>query len=123
MALKQLICRAKVRLQNSIKVAPGAALLVDDSAKLFRNEIGIEHVLACLKPHWERRPETARRLRGRIERLLNAAKAAGHREEENPAAWRGHLENLLPARTKLSRGHHPALPFAEIPGFISKLRQ
>lgn len=43
MALKQLICRAKVRLQNSIKVAPGAALLVDDSAKLFRNEIGIEH--------------------------------------------------------------------------------
>ncbi len=87
------------------------------------NEIGIEHVLACLKPHWERRPETAQRLRGRIERVLNAAKAAGHREGENPAAWRGHLENLLPARAKLSRGHHPALPFAEIPDFISKLRQ
>lgn len=87
------------------------------------NEIGIEHVLACLKPHWERRPETAQRLRGRIERVLNAAKAAGHRDGENPATWRGHLENLLPARTKLSRGHHPALPFAEIPDFISKLRQ
>ncbi len=87
------------------------------------NEIGVENVLACLKPHWERRPETAQRLRGRIERVLNAAKAAGHRQGENPAAWRGHLENLLPARTKLSRGHHPALPFAEIPDFILKLRQ
>ena len=87
------------------------------------NEIGVDHILACLKPHWERRPETANRLRGRIERVLNAAKAAGHREGENPAAWRGHLENLLPARAKLSRGHHPALPLAELPDFIAKLRE
>lgn len=87
------------------------------------DEIGVEHVLACLKPHWERRPETANRLRGRIERILNAAKAAGHREGENPAAWRGHLENLLPARTKLSRGHFAALPFAEMKEFIAGLRQ
>lgn len=86
------------------------------------DEIGVEHVLACLKPHWGRRPETANRLRGRIERVLNAAKAAGHREGENPAAWRGHLENLLPARAKLSRGHHPALPFVEMPEFIANLR-
>ena len=87
------------------------------------DEIGVDHVLACLKSHWERRPETANRLRGRIERVLNAAKAAGHREGENPAAWRGHLENLLPARAKLSRGHHPALPFAKIPEFIGDLRK
>ena len=86
------------------------------------DEIGVDLVLACLKPHWERRPETANRLRGRIERILNAAKAAGHRQGENPAAWRGHLENLLPSRTKLSRGHHPALPFAEMPDFIASLR-
>lgn len=86
------------------------------------DEIGVDHVLACLKPHWERRPETANRLRGRIERILNSAKAAGHRDGENPAAWRGHLENLLPARAKLSRGHHPALPFAEMPKFVAKLR-
>lgn len=86
------------------------------------NEIEVAHVLACLKPHWDRRPETANRLRGRIQRVLNAAKAAGHRVGENPAAWRGHLENLLPARAKLSRGHHPALPFREIPEFIENLR-
>ncbi len=86
------------------------------------NQITVEHVLACLKPHWERRPETAGRLRGRIERVLNAAKAAGHRSGENPAAWRGHLENLLPSRTKLSRGHHPALPFGEVSTFIGDLR-
>ena len=86
------------------------------------DEVGVDHVLTCLKPHWERRPETANRLRGRIERVLNAAKAAGHREGENPAAWRGHLENLLPSRAKLSRGHHPAMPFAEMPEFISNLR-
>ncbi len=87
------------------------------------NEITVEHVLACLKPHWTKRPETAGRLRGRIERELNAAKAAGHRTGENPAAWKGHLENLLPSRTKLSRGHHPALPFAELPAFIGDLRE
>ena len=86
------------------------------------NEIEVAHVLACLKPHWDRRPETANRLRGRIERVLNAAKAAGHRVGENPAAWRGHLENLLPARAKLSRGHHPALPFRDIPEFLENLR-
>ena len=86
------------------------------------DEIAVDHILACLKLHWKRRPETANRLRGRIERILNAAKAAGHREGENPAAWRGHLENLLPSRAKLSRGHHPALPFAEMPDFIANLR-
>lgn len=87
------------------------------------NEITVEHVVAVLKPHWEKRPETAGRLRGRIERVLNAAKAAGHRAGENPAAWRGHLENLLPARPRLSRGHHPAMPFAQVSGFIADLRQ
>lgn len=52
------------------------------------NEIVVEHVVTCLKSHWERRPETAQRLRGRIERVLNAAEATGHREGANPAAWR-----------------------------------
>ena len=80
-------------------------------------------VLAVLKPHWEQRPETAGRLRGRIERVLNAAKAAGHRTGENPAAWRGHLENLLPPRQKLGRGHHEALPWSQVPEFMGALRQ
>ena len=87
------------------------------------DEITVADVLAVLKPHWERRPETAGRLRGRIERVLNAAKAAGHRTGENPAAWRGHLENLLPARAKLSRGHHAAMAWADVPAFMARLRQ
>lgn len=86
------------------------------------DEIGVEDVLGVLKPHWEQRPETAARLRGRIERILNAAKAAGHRSGENPAAWRGHLDNLLPSRAKLTRGHHKALPWQRMPEFLANLR-
>lgn len=86
------------------------------------DEITVEDILSVLKHHWERRPETADRLRGRIERVLNAAKAAGHRTGENPAAWRGHLENLLPARPALSRSHHAAIPWEQVPAFMTQLR-
>jgi integrase len=79
-------------------------------------------VLAVLNPIWLEKPETASRLRGRIERVLNAAKAKGYRTGENPAAWRGHLENLLPRQSKLSRGHHAALPYADVPAFVARLR-
>lgn len=82
-----------------------------------------EDVLRVLRPLWATKPETANRVRGRIERVLNAAKALGHREGENPAAWRGHLENLLPKRQKLMRGHHAAMPYAEVSGFVDKLRR
>jgi integrase len=80
-------------------------------------------VLAVLKPLWSEKPETASRLRGRIERVLNAAKAKSLRSGENPAAWRGHLENLLPKQSKLSRGHHAAMPYADVPAFIDELRK
>lgn len=79
-------------------------------------------ILETLKPIWTDKPETAKRLRGRIERVLDAAKAKGFRKGENPARWRGHLDHLLPKRQKLSRGHHAALPFAEVPAFIADLR-
>jgi integrase len=102
-------------------------MTLQEYAKPLRNmpvdQIGVADVLAVLKPHWERRPETAGRLRGRIERVLNAAKAQGYRTGENPAAWRGHLENLLPIRQKLSRGHHEALPWQDMPAFMADLRQ
>ena len=84
--------------------------------------IGVDDVLAVLKPLWTKRPETAARVRGRIERILNAAKAAGHRSGENPASWRGHLENLLPRRAKLTRGHHRAVPWRDMPDLIERLR-
>ncbi|MFN3815165.1 tyrosine-type recombinase/integrase [Brevundimonas sp.] len=80
-------------------------------------------VLATLKPIWATKPETASRLRGRIERVLDAAKAKGHRTGENPARWRGHLDHLLPKRQKLTRGHHAALPFGDVPAFVGDLRQ
>ena len=84
--------------------------------------ITTEDILAVLKPIWSTKTETASRLRGRIERVLNAAKAKGCRSGENPAAWRGHLENLLPKRQKLTRGHHAAMPYPDIPAFVAKLR-
>jgi integrase len=72
---------------------------------------------------WSSRSETASRLRGRLERVLSWAKARGYRTDANPAIWRGHLDRLLPARTKLRRvRHHPALPYVEMPAFISELR-
>jgi integrase len=80
-------------------------------------------VLRVLQPLWARVPETAQRLRGRIENVLDAAKAMGHRTAENPARWRGHLENLLPKGQSLSRGHHAALPFKNLPGFMIELRK
>lgn len=87
------------------------------------NEITTEDVLGVLKPIWETKNETASRLRGRIEHVLSAAKVQGYRTGDNPAEWRNHLQRLLPARQKLSRGHHAALPFAEVPAFMVKLRE
>jgi integrase len=62
-------------------------------------------------------------LRGRIEAVLDAAKAQGLRQGENPARWRGHLDKLLPKRGKLTRGHHAAMPYSEVPAFIAALRE
>ena len=80
-------------------------------------------VLKTIEPIWGTKPETAGRLRGRIEAVLDWARARGFRHGENPARWRGHLDKLLPARRKIARvKHHAALPFAEIPAFMSELR-
>ena len=76
-----------------------------------------------LQPIWTGKPETASRLRGRIERVLDAAKAQGYRSGENPARWRGHLDHLLPRPAKLSRGHHKAMRFEDVSDFVLKLRQ
>jgi integrase len=80
-------------------------------------------VLKVLQPIWRAKPETASRLRGRIEAVLDWAKVSGLRQGENPARWRGHLDHLLPATSKVRRvKHHAALPHAELPDFIAKLR-
>jgi integrase len=86
------------------------------------DEISTQDVLDVLQPLWQRTPETAERLRGRIENVLDAAKARGHRSGENPARWRGHLDQLLPKRQRLSRGHHKALTYEVLPSFMADLR-
>lgn len=80
-------------------------------------------VLEVLTPLWADKPETASRVRGRIERVLDAAKAKGQRSGENPARWRGHLDKLLAKRQTLSRGHHAAMPYSAVPEFMTKLHQ
>ncbi len=81
-------------------------------------------VMKVLEPIWHDKTETAARVRGRIEAVLDAEKARGSRTGENPARWRGHLENLLQARTKVKRvQHHPALPYGEMGAFMADLRK
>lgn len=82
-----------------------------------------DDVLAVLKPIWTTKAETASRVRGRIEKVLDAAKAKGFRDGENPARWRGHLDHLLPRPSKLTRGHHAAMPYEDVTTFIAKLRE
>jgi hypothetical protein len=79
------------------------------------DEIDTQAVLAVLQPLWLRTPETASRVRGRIDAVLNFAKAHKLRSGENPAAWRGHLALILPKRQKLSRGHYAAMPYCDVP--------
>lgn len=83
--------------------------------------IDTEDIVEVLKPIWTKIPETASRVRGRIERVLDAAKAKRFRSGENPARWRGHLELLLPRRSKIDKEHHAALPFVDIAAFMSEL--
>ena len=80
-------------------------------------------VLKILEPIWSKKSETASRLRGRIENILDWAKARGYRSGENPARWKGHLNQLLPMLSKKHRvTHHKAMPFPEVGAFVSKLR-
>lgn len=86
--------------------------------------IGTEDVLKVLKPVWSAKPETASRIRGRIERVLSFAKMRGWRSGENPAMWRGHLDAILPKAEKLKRrGHHRAMAYQNVPAFVQRLRE
>lgn len=81
-------------------------------------------VLRALNRIWKDKTETATRVRGRIERILDWAKVQGLREGENPARWRGHLDHLLPKPAKLKRvKHHAAMPYRDVPAFMATLRQ
>ena len=86
--------------------------------------VGTDHVVKILEPIWADKPETASRVRQRIERVLSWAKVRGYREGENPAQWRGHLDHLLPAKGKVRAvRHHPALPYREMGALMEMLRE
>jgi integrase len=111
--------------RNAKHAAQWQMTLRDYAAPLRRlpvDKITTDDVLSVLKPFWNEKPETASRLRGRIERVLDAAKAQGLRSGENPARWRGHLDQLLPKRQRLTRGHHAAMAYADVPAFMPDLQ-
>jgi integrase len=91
--------------------------------------ISVQHVdvaliMKVLEPIWNRKTETASRIRSRIEVILDWARVRGYRTGENPARWRGHLDHLLPARSKVRKvKHHAALPYTEIAAFMKELRE
>jgi integrase len=86
--------------------------------------VDVALVMQALEPIWQQKPETASRVRQRIEAVLDWAKSCGFRQGENPARWRGHLENLLPAPGKIRQvEHHAALPYGEIGAFMAALRE
>jgi len=87
-------------------------------------DIDTGRVLSCIEPIWQDKTETASRVRGRIEAVLDWATVRGYRTGDNPARWRGHLAEVLPAREQLQKTvHHPALPFVELPAFMEGLRE
>jgi integrase len=111
--------------RNAKHIAAWEMTLRNYAARLRRlpvDQIVTDDVLSVLKPHWNEKPETASRLRGRIERVLDAAKAQGLRAGENPARWRGHLDQLLPKRQSIARGHYAAMHFGDVPTFMNRLR-
>lgn len=100
---------------------------VERDARLLRSipiaDVSTEDVLRVLKPIWLTKPETAKRCQGRIERILDAAKARKLRIGENPAAWKGHLQMMLSKPKKLTRGHLPAMEVKRLPEFMAKIRE
>jgi integrase len=121
----QLIAAMGPSWRNKKHAAQWEMTLRDYAAPLRRlpvDKVTTDDVLSVLKPLWHSKPETASRLRGRIERVLDAAKAKGLRIGENPARWRGHLDQLLPKRQQLTRGHHAAMDYADLPAFMGCLR-
>jgi integrase len=86
--------------------------------------VDVALVMRAVEPIWTTKPETASRVRGRIESVLDWATARGYRQGENPARWRGHLENLLPKKSKVRRvEHHAALAYVDLADFMVSLRQ
>jgi len=121
----ELIASLKPGWRNAKHSSQWTSTLTTHAASLWDqpiNAITTQDVLGVLSPIWSTIPETATRVRARVERVLDAAKVKGLRDGDNPARWRGHLEILLPKRKIASRAHHPAMPYELVPSFIGELR-
>ena len=90
---------------------------------LALKDIKTDHVLKVIRPIWDTKQETASRVRQRIERILDAAKAQGLRSGDNPAAWRGNLKELMANPKTAKRTHHAAVPYDDMPAFVGELRK
>jgi integrase len=117
----------KARWRNTKHAKQWEATLAAYAYPIFGNlpvqAVDVALVMKALEPIWATKPETASRLRGRIEAVLDWAKVREFRQGENPARWRGHLDKLLPARSEVRKvEHHAALPYAKIGGFMAALR-
>jgi integrase len=107
--------RAQWKMSIEVYAGPLRSMAIDS--------ITVDDVLAVLKPIWMSKHETASRVRGRIERVMEAAAARRLTDRANPARWRGNLSVLLPKVAKLRRGHHAALPIADLPALMARLGQ
>lgn len=125
-AAEAYIAAHKSGWKNDKHAAQWAATLSAYAHPVFGDvpvaDVTVTHVMAVLDPIWTTKTETASRVRGRIESILDWAAVRGHRSAENPARWRGHLQKALPARSKAQPvRHHPALPYADAPDFMRAL--
>ena len=116
---------AKHAAQWSTTLAAYAYPVIGDQpVSKITNSVGTDLIMKVLEPIWYSKTDTANRVRGRIESILDWAKVRGYREGENPARWRGHLNKLLPAKAKIAQvQHHAAMPYAELPAFMARLRE
>jgi integrase len=120
----QVVASLKEGFRNGKHIAQWEMTLKDYAAPLRPlrvDQITVNDIEGVLKPIWSEKRETAARLRGRIEKVLDAAIAKGHRKDLNPARWKGNLDSILP-KEKQIRGHHAAMAFAAIPALMQRLR-
>jgi integrase len=121
-----LVASKRSEWRNATHARQWAQTLGDYCGSIWNtpvDDIDTHALLAVLKPIWAAKQETASRLRGRIEAVLDSAKAHGLRSGENPATWRGHLALILPKRQKLDRGHLAAMPYKDLAAFMATLRE
>lgn len=126
-AVEEFLVSREVAWRNAKHAAQWTMTLREYAGPYLGNRsvraIGTENVVEALKPLWATKPETASRLRGRIEAVLDFARVQGWREGENPARWRGHLDHIFPKRSKVAAvEHHAALDWREAGAFMAALR-